>query len=434
MRMIDVIAKKRDGAALNREEIEFFVDLYTRGVLPDYQAAALLMAIYLRGMNRQETVDLTLAMAASGDQVDLSPIPGIKVDKHSTGGVGDKTTLIVAPIVASCGVKMAKMSGRGLGHTGGTVDKLESIPGYRTQLTQEEFFAVVQKTGLSLIGQSGELAPADKKLYALRDATATVENMSLIAASIMSKKLAAGADCILLDVKCGSGAFMKTREEALSLAQEMVSIGNMAGRRTAALLTDMDIPLGRTIGNALEVEEAVDTLCCRGPEDLTQVCVALAANLLMLAGAGEEKQCTKLVWESLQSGRAFEKLLEVVAAQGGDPSAVRNPERLPKAGYSYKIYAQEAGFIASMDTHQCGVASVLLGAGRSSKEDCIDYGAGIRLLKKTGDYCEKGEAMAILYASDKSKFQEAADILYGACIFSDKRPFLQGHILGRIGL
>ena len=434
MRMIDIIAKKRDGAALTQEEIDFFVHSYTCGDLPDYQAAALLMAIYLRGMDRQETVDMTCAMAASGDQVDLSSIPGTKVDKHSTGGVGDKTTLIVAPIVASCGVKVAKMSGRGLGHTGGTVDKLESIPGYRTQLTEEEFLSVVQKTGLSLIGQSGELAPADKKLYALRDATATVESKSLIAASIMSKKLAAGADCILLDVKCGNGAFMKTQEEAMELAKEMVSIGKMAGRRTAALITDMDIPLGNTIGNALEVEEAVETLCGRGPEDLTQVCIALAAHLLMLAGLGEEAYCTDLVYRTLESGKAYEKLLEVVKAQGGDISAIKDLTKLPKAAYRQTVDAETAGYVTSMDAQQCGKASVLLGAGRSSKEDGIDYGAGIRLLKKTGDYCKKGEALAILYTSDKAAFQEAAAVLSKAYIFSDTKPRVRDHILGGVGL
>ena len=385
MRMYDIIAKKRDGFSLSPEEIRFFVSGYVNGKLPDHQISALLMAIYLRGMSREETAVLTDAMARSGDMVDLSPIPGVKVDKHSTGGVGDKTTLIVGPIAAACGVPVAKMSGRGLGHTGGTIDKLEAIPGFQTAIDSQRFFSIVSEVGLSVISQSGNIAPADKKLYALRDVTATVESLPLIASSIMSKKLAAGSDAILLDVKTGSGAFMKTMEDSIALAQEMVSIGEKNGRKTCALITNMDIPLGHAIGNSLEVAEAVETLAGRGPADLRAVCLELAANMLQLGGKGALEQCRHLAEQALDSGNALKKLKQMTAAQGGDLSVLEDPRCFPAAPIIREIKADRSGFIASMQTQQCGIASVLLGAGRNNKEDSIDYSAGILLIKKVGD-------------------------------------------------
>lgn len=407
MRMYDVIMKKRNGFPLSREELHYVVQEYTAGNIPDYQMAALLMAIYFRGMNREETSVMTEEVARSGDMMDLSAMEGIKADKHSTGGVGDKTTLIVAPVVAACGVKVAKMSGRGLGHTGGTVDKLESIPGFRTTLSREEFFRVVDQVGFSVIGQSGNLTPADKKLYALRDVTATVESIPLIAVSIMSKKLAAGSDCILLDVKTGSGALMKTMEESLALAREMVSIGRCAGKRTAALITNMDIPLGNYIGNSLEVMEAVETLKGRGPEDLTGVCHALAAHMLYLAGKGTIGECEAMAEEAVSSGKALETFAAMVEAQGGDSSVIRHPELFPQAPFSYEVRAGKTGYIAQMDTEGCGIASVILGAGREIKDGPVDHAAGIRIEKKTGDYVEEGQVMAVLYSSEETRLIQA---------------------------
>ena len=395
MRMYDILAKKRDGGILTDEEIQFFIDGYVSGAIPDYQASALLMAIFLKGMTPHETAALTRSMAQSGDLVDLSSIDGIKVDKHSTGGVGDKTTLIVAPVVASLGVRVAKMSGRGLGHTGGTVDKLESIPGFRTTLDREAFFDVVRRVGVSVIGQSGNLAPADKKLYALRDVTATVNSIPLIASSIMSKKIAAGSDRILLDVKTGSGAFMKTLEDSIALAKEMVSIGEHVGRRTVALITDMDRPLGCAIGNALEVREACETLQGRGPADLTEVCIELAANMLWLAEKGELAQCRSLAKQQIANGEAFAKLKEMVQAQGGDTSVLDDPSRFDRSNVCYEVLAQREGFLYAMDTERCGIASMELGAGREKKEDPIDYSAGIVLRKKVGDFVRKGEVPSI---------------------------------------
>ena len=408
MRMYDLIMKKRNGEALNHQEIQYLVEEYVAGNIPDYQMSAFLMAVYFQGMTEEETLAMTLAVAHSGDMVDLSGIEGTKVDKHSTGGVGDKTTLIIAPIVAACGAKVAKMSGRGLGHTGGTVDKLESIPGLRTTLTREEFFEVVNKTGVSVIGQSGNLAPADKKLYALRDVTATVDSIPLIAVSIMSKKLAAGNDCILLDVKTGSGAFMKTLEDSVALAKEMVSIGENAGKRTVALITNMDIPLGHNIGNSLEVIEAVETLKGNGPQDLTVVCMHLASNMLYLAGKGTLDECKSMVKEVIANGKALEHLAAMVRAQGGDDAVIWDTQKFAKAPYSYEVCAKESGYITFMDTESCGIASAMLGAGRETTDSGIDFAAGIIIHKKVGDYVEKGESLATMYASREELFEAAA--------------------------
>lgn len=422
MRMYDVIAKKRDGGTLTDEEIQFFIDGYVRGDIPDYQASALMMAVFLRGMTPHETAALTMSMARSGDMVDLSPIGGIKVDKHSTGGVGDKTTLVVAPIVASLGVRVAKMSGRGLGHTGGTVDKLEAIPGFQTALDREAFFEIVRRVGVSVIGQSGNLAPADKKLYALRDVTATVNSLPLIASSIMSKKIAAGSDRILLDVKTGSGAFMKTLEDSVALAQEMVSIGEHVGRRTMALITDMDRPLGNAIGNALEVWEACETLRGQGPADLTEVCVELAANMLWLAEKGELSQCRELAKQQVANGEAFAKLKQMVQAQGGDSVALDDFSKFAQPKVCYDVLAPEDGFLYAMNTEQCGIASVELGAGREKKEDSIDYSAGIVLRKKVGDHVEKGEPIAAFYSSDESKCRTAEKTFVDAVQICEEPP------------
>ncbi|MBQ9990888.1 MAG: pyrimidine-nucleoside phosphorylase [Lachnospiraceae bacterium] len=432
MRMYDLIKKKRNNEELSEEEIRFLIREYVAGNIPDYQMSAFLMAVYFQGMTEAETLAMTMEAARSGDMVDLSSIEGIKVDKHSTGGVGDKTTLIVAPMAAACGVKVAKMSGRGLGHTGGTVDKLESIPGFRTSLNREEFFAVVNKIGLSVIGQSGNLAPADKKLYALRDVTATVDSIPLIAVSIMSKKLAAGSDGILLDVKTGSGAFMKTLEDSVLLAQEMVKIGAGAGKRIMALITSMDIPLGNKIGNSLEVIEAVETLRGEGPEDLTKVCIHLAASMLYLAGKGEMEECLRLAEGTLKDGSALNCLQKMVEAQGGDASVISDPETFPKAPYMRKIIACETGYLAAMDTELCGIASSLLGAGRETKESEIDFSAGIVLHKKTGDYVEAGEVLADFYASEEKLFEEAEKCYRQALTFSEQKPEVQTLIYARV--
>ena len=399
-----IIRKKRDGFALTKEEIEFVAFAAANETVPDYQLSALLMAIFFNSLNEEETLWLTDAMARSGDMADLTGIDGIKGDKHSTGGVGDKTTLIVAPVVACCGVKMAKMSGRGLGHTGGTVDKLESSPGFKTSLETEEFVNIVNTCGLCVAGQSGRLCPADKKLYGLRDVTATVDNMPLIASSIMSKKLAGGADCIVLDVKCGSGAFMKDLDSAKELAEKMVEIGKGAGKKIAALITDMDKPLGRYIGNSLEVVEAVETLKGNGPKDLTEISVLLAAKLLQLAGRGGFEECKALAKSKIADGSALRKLAEMVKLQGGDDKYIFDADLFPKAEYKREIIAQESGYIAAMDTEGVGSVCVALGAGRQKKEDSIDPSAGIILEKKTGDYVEKGDLLATLYCSDDTLF------------------------------
>lgn len=433
MRMYDIIHKKREGGELTREELRFFVQGFTRGEIPDYQASALLMAIFFRGMTRRETGDLTLEMAGSGDRVDLSALPGVKVDKHSTGGVGDKTSLIIGPIAAACGVTIAKMSGRGLGHTGGTVDKLESIPGLRTDIPRQEFFDIVKRTGLSIIGQSGNLCPADKKLYALRDVTATVESLPLIASSIMSKKIAAGADAILLDVKVGSGAFMKTLEDSRALAREMVRIGGQVGRRTVALITDMDMPLGRKIGNALEVREAVEVLSGKGDHRLRSLCLELSANMVYLGRQAETMEGARAkAVEAVRSGGALEKLRQMAEAQGGDPSYITNPEKFTISPACVEIAAPQGGYITRLDAEGCGLAAVELGAGRETKESSIDPGAGIVLLKNKGDRVEKGQPIARLYAQSKALCRRGEERFFQALEVGPQAPQTGPMILDRV--
>lgn len=421
MRMYDIIHKKRLGKELTQAEIEFFVKGFTKGDIPDYQASALAMAIMFQGMTDREISILTMAMAESGDKVDLSMFADLSVDKHSTGGVGDKTTLIVTPIVASLGAKVAKMSGRGLGHTGGTVDKLESISGYKTTLTSEDFINQVDKIGIAVIGQSGNLAPCDKKLYALRDVTATVESIPLITSSIMSKKIAAGSRSIVLDIKTGSGAFMKTPEEAEELGRKMVEVGKACQRNVAALITDMDTPLGNNIGNALEVKEAVSVLRneCKG--DLRIVSEALAANMVELSLGYDSQQSEALVKDAIDSGRAYEKFKEWIAEQGGDVSQIENTNLLPTASLTFDIISSDEGYIEKMDTEIIGIASVMLGAGRENKDDNIDMSAGIVLKKKTGDYVKKGEAIATLHTSKRESLALAENKFLSAISFSQKR-------------
>ncbi|MDF2546436.1 MAG: deoA [Anaerosolibacter sp.] len=421
MRIYDIILKKRNGHPLTKDEISYFIQEYTRGNIPDYQAASLLMAIYFQKMNKEETANLTEAMMNSGDVLDLSRIHGIKVDKHSTGGVGDTTTLIVAPLVASCNVPVAKMSGRGLGHTGGTIDKLESIKGFHVELTNEQFIGNVNQHKISVIGQSANLAPADKKLYALRDVTATVDNLSLIASSIMSKKLAAGSNAIILDVKVGSGAFMKDLESGIALANEMVDIGHHMGRETVAILTSMEQPLGFAIGNSLEIEEAIQTLQGYGPVDLTELSITLASHMVLLAkeaadiGAAREKVMMKL-----QSGEALNKFKEFVEAQGGDPMVITDTKLLPHAAYKMDVVAPENGYIQSIQTDDMGVAALVLGAGRENKDSQIDLSAGILMQKKIGDYILKGEAYATLYTNKKDMIEKAKDIIVNAITLTNE--------------
>ena len=403
-RFVDLIQKKKNGETLTKEEIDFMITDYVAGKIPDYQMSAMLMAIYFNGMENEELAAFTLAMRDSGDLVDLSPIEGIKVDKHSTGGVGDKTTLIVGPIVAACGVPVAKMSGRGLGFTGGTLDKLESISGFRIDLSAEEFFETVKKTGISVIGQTGNLAPADKLLYALRDVTATVDSIPLIAASVMSKKLAAGSDKIVLDVTTGSGAFMKNTRDAKKLAKHMVAIGNHVGKETVAILTGMEEPLGFAIGNNMEVKEAIEVLKGDGPEDVKEVSVALAGMMLSLGLENvSHSQGKRMAKKALSSGQAFEKFKEMVQAQGGDIRYVEHPEFFERDAFEGEVLAAEDGFLSGMDTEKIGVAAGLLGAGRETKDSVIDMSAGIYLKKKIGDTVKKGEPIAICYAGTKEK-------------------------------
>lgn len=432
MRMYDLIMKKKHGEVLTEQEIQFMIDGYVKGEIPDYQMSAMLMAIWFKGMNDLEITELTKTMAKSGDMIDLSAISGKKVDKHSTGGVGDKTTLIVAPIVAACGGKVAKMSGRGLGHTGGTVDKLEAIPGYRTVLDRQEFFDTVNKCGVSVIGQSGNLAPADKKLYALRDVTATVDSIPLIASSIMSKKLAAGSDCILLDVKTGSGAFMKTLDDSIKLAQTMVAIGEGAGRRTVALITDMDTPLGFGIGNSIEVMESMDVLKGHGPADLAEVSLQLAANMLYLVGKGTPEECRTMAEKAIADGSAFETFCTMVKAQGGDDAVLRDYEKFVKAPYKADILAERDGYIVQMNAEEVGVTSVVLGAGRETKESDIDFSAGLILHKKYGDAVKKGDSLVTLYTSKEESLKEAERMYREAVIIGDNQPAKEPLVYARV--
>lgn len=422
MRMYDVIDRKKRGFALTKEEICYAINGYVADEIPDYQMSALLMAIYYEGMTEEELVTMTECMAKSGDMVDLSQISGIKVDKHSTGGVGDKTTLVVAPIVAACGGKVAKMSGRGLGFTGGTIDKLESIPGMNTAIDQKRFFEIVNRLGISVIGQSANIAPADKKLYALRDVTATVDSIPLIAASIMSKKLAAGSDKIVLDVTVGSGAFMKSVEDAITLAQKMVAIGEGAGRQTIAILTNMDVPLGVAVGNDIEIKEAVETLQGKGPADFQEICEVFATAMLVLGERGSREECHSMVKKAIQKGSGLEKFADMVKEQGGDETYLYHTEKFRKAPYQKDFIAKKSGYISSMDTELCGKTAVILGAGRETKESKIDSAAGICFFKKTGCQVKKGEVLATLYSSDERKLEEALDYLEKGYRFSQIKP------------
>lgn len=422
MRIYDVIDRKKKGMELTEEEICFAINGYVAEEIPDYQIAAFLMAIYFQGMTDRELIDMTACMAKSGDIADLTRIQGIKVDKHSTGGVGDKTTLVVAPLVAACGGKVAKMSGRGLGFTGGTIDKLESIPGLVTAMEEEAFFEMVNDLGLAIIGQSKNIAPADKKLYALRDVTGTVDSIPLIAASIMSKKLAAGSDKIVLDVTVGSGAFMKNLDDALLLAEKMVAIGEGAGKETIAILTDMDVPLGEAVGNDIEIIEAIHTLQGNGPEDFWNICEAFSIAMLVLGGIGDEKECASLVKSAIDEGRALDKFAAMVERQGGDSSYIYHPEKFRKAIYEMKLTAPVDGFVTHMDTEACGRTAVILGAGRETKECDIDSRAGIRFYKKTGDSIKQGDVLARLYTSREETLQEGMKILSGAYAFGKEKP------------
>jgi pyrimidine-nucleoside phosphorylase len=433
MNMIDVIERKRDGGELTREQIDFFINGYTAGEIPDYQAAALLMAIYINGMNRRETVDLTMAMALSGDQLELHDLDTFVVDKHSSGGVGDKTTLVVQPLVASLGIPVGKMSGRGLGSSGGTLDKMECIDGWKFQLSLEDCIQQLSDIGLVLAGQSISLAPADGLLYALRDVTGTVSNKSLIAASIMSKKLAGGANGIVLDVKTGSGAFMETEEDARELAQTMVEIGEDAGRKVVAIITDMNQPLGYAVGNALEVKEALDTLRGGGPEDFRQHCLTIAGYMLLVAGKAETiDEAEQLAAAALDDGRALEKFREMVAAQGGDVEQIDNPELLPQAKYVEDIVLPHDGYIASMDTSELGWASVNLGGGRHVKSDKIDPAVGFTLTVKIGDHVSAGQVIGKIHANNAQKLEEVREQILEAIEVSDTPVEALPHFYGVI--
>lgn len=420
MRMYDLIEKKKNGNALTSEEITWMIDGYTKGDLPDYQMSAMLMAICFQGMNEQETLNLTLAMRDSGEILDLSRINGVKVDKHSTGGVGDKTSLVLAPIIASLGIPVAKMSGRGLGHTGGTIDKLECFEGFQTELSDRQFFDNVNQIQIAIAGQTADLAPADKKLYALRDVTATVAQLSLIASSIMSKKLASGSDAIVLDVKTGNGAFMKQEEDAVALAEAMVKIGTMAGKKTAAIVTDMSQPLGNMVGNSLEVIEALEALRGNGPEDLMEDVYALGSQMLLFAGAVEnETAARKCMKEAIDSGKALDKMAEFVEAQGGNRNQVYDTSKLAVAQTKIPVYAAQDGYICSMDTQAVGIACMTLGGGRETKESQIDLSVGIELLKKIGASVKAGEVIAYLYANDAKKGQDAKELLEKSYCYSE---------------
>ncbi len=435
MNAVDIICKKRDGKELSEAEIEFFIKAYLSGEIPDYQASALLMAIYFRHMSEEETFNLTKVMLHSGDIVDLSDIHGTKVDKHSTGGVGDKVTLIVAPIAASCGIPIAKMSGRGLGFTGGTIDKLESIPGFKTTLEPADFHRQVNEIGIAVIGQSGHIAPADKKLYALRDVTATVENLSLIASSIMSKKLAAGSDAILLDVKCGKGAFMKSEEDAKALAELMCKIGSSQGKKTAAIISDMSEPLGHAVGNSLEVIEAIELLKGNIKGDLLKLCLNISAAMIYLGGGATGiEEGFALAENAISSGRALQKLAEMIEYQGGNKLVIDDYSLFPKAEIYSEIKAESSGYIESIDAEYIGLASQHSGAGRASKDDEIDHSAGIRLLAKRGYKLEPSDAIAIVYSSDEKKLKQACDEVLRAYTISDCEPKSEPLIRTMIGL
>lgn len=412
IRVVDLIEKKRNGKALSKEEINFVIKEYTNGTIPDYQMSALLMAIFYEDMTDEEITDMTLAMAESGDVIDLSAVDGIKVDKHSTGGVGDTTTIVLAPLVASVGVPVAKMSGRGLGHTGGTIDKLEAIPGFSIELGNQEFIDLVNQTNVAVTGQSGNLAPADKKLYALRDVTATVDSIPLIASSIMSKKIAAGADAIVLDVTTGDGAFMKDQKQAERLAKTMVQIGHLAGRETIAVISDMSQPLGNAIGNSLEVVEAIDTLKGKGPEDLLEMVYALGSQMVLLAGkAATLAEAQTMLTEALENGKALDKFKEMIRNQGGDDSIVENPDKILTAKYKIELPALKSGVIQKLRADEIGIAAMMLGAGRKTKEDQIDYAVGLQLHKKVGDPVNKGDSLLTIYANQEN-VEEIEKILY----------------------
>lgn len=422
MKMYDLINKKKNKESLSTEEIEFIIQGFTAGSIPDYQMSAFLMAVCLNGMNHEETAALTVAMAKSGDILDLSAIHGVKVDKHSTGGVGDKTSLVLSPMVASLGIPVAKMSGRGLGHTGGTIDKLESFPGFSTSISSEQFIENVNRVKMAIVGQTPNLAPADKKIYALRDVTATIDNISLIAGSIMSKKIASGADVIVLDVKTGSGAFMKTFEDSLALAQEMVQIGTIAGRKTYAVITDMNQPLGNAVGNTLEVMEAIDTLRGEGPKDLLEVSITLASYMLVGAEIAKDVEEAKaMVVKTIEDGSALNKLAEFIAAQGGDNKSVYDTSLFPKASIASEVEAPTDGYITYIHTDEVGMTSLVLGGGRETKESVIDLSVGIKIHKKLGDAVVKGESLATLYANDSNKLLEAKKRLIGAYVIGAEK-------------
>ncbi|MBO5033883.1 MAG: pyrimidine-nucleoside phosphorylase [Lachnospiraceae bacterium] len=434
MRMYDLIMKKRNGTALSKEEINYMIEGYTAGKIPDYQMSAMMMAIYFQGMSEEETFALTMAMAESGDMLDLSDIHGIKVDKHSTGGVGDKTSLALTPMVAAAGVPVAKMSGRGLGHTGGTIDKLESFTGFSTAISERQFKDNVNRIGIAIMGQTADLAPADKKLYALRDVTATVDNMSLIASSIMSKKLAAGADAIVLDVKTGSGAFMKKEEDSFALAREMVKLGNGAGRKTIAVISDMDQPLGYAVGNALEVQEAIDTLKGSGPKDFVELCMTLGSYMLVAGGkAADRKEAEQILANVIQNGSALDKLAEFVEAQGGDKELVYHPERLPKASYVQEIKSPADGYVQKIVCDEIGICSLILGGGRETKESRIDLSVGLVLHKKAGDQVKKGDSLATIHANDQTKLEMAKERFLNAYTIGgqpvEKKPLIRGIVM-----
>ena len=429
--MTELIAKKRDGEALSTEEIGFMIDGYVRGEIPDYQMSAMCMAILFRGMDDREILDLTMSMMHSGETLDLSPIRGVKADKHSTGGVGDKTSLVLCPMVAACGVKIAKMSGRGLGHTGGTIDKLESFPGFVTGISEERFFENVNRIGIAIAGQTAEVCPADKKLYALRDVTGTVPSIPLIVSSIMSKKLAAGADVIVLDVKCGSGAFMKTAEQARELAEGLTRVGRLAGRKCAAVITDMDEPLGYAVGNALEVKEAIDVLAGRTEAgELKELCLTLGANMLTLSGlAANEAEAREKLETTIADGSALKKLAEMVEAQYGDSRAVYDTSLLPEAAFKREVLSEEGGYVAHIEAEDVGLVSMHLGGGRVTKDSAIDLSVGVMLHKKVGDRVEPGESLATIHASDERKAAEAAELLKKCYTLSqspvEKAPFIK---------